>query len=258
MLLVSGRSTDVGRTRDLNEDSLLVTDTLFVVADGMGGHDAGEVASKLAVDSLAAVAQADMRPEVILDAVDAGNQAIVDASSGGNGMGTTLAGLALVEAAGGRHWLAFNVGDSRIYRLSDGELEQISVDHSEVEELVLAGAISRNEARTHPRRNVVTRALGSSPPPRVDHWLLPIVAGERFLICSDGLFNELRDDDIAQLLARSDAQTAASELVAAARDAGGRDNITAVVVDVRTDDVESDVIDEDTTPRSAIDRLNAS
>ena len=128
--------------------------------------------------------------------------------------------------------MVFNVGDSRVYRLAGDRIEQLTVDHSEVQELVLAGVLTREQARTHPRRNVVTRALGSAPVVLADHWLLPAIGGDRFLICSDGLFGELPDEVILPLLAVGPAQQAAEALVAAADDAGGRDNITAVVVDI--------------------------
>jgi hypothetical protein len=128
--------------------------------------------------------------------------------------------------------MVFNVGDSRVYRLAAERIVQLTVDHSEVQELVLAGVLTREQARTHPRRNIVTRALGSAPTVHSDHWLLPAVAGDRFLICSDGLTGELPDEVILPLLTVGGPQQAADALVAAANDAGGRDNITAVVVDI--------------------------
>jgi hypothetical protein len=128
--------------------------------------------------------------------------------------------------------MVFNVGDSRVYRLAADRIVQLTVDHSEVQELVLAGVLSREQARTHPRRNVVTRALGAAPSLHADHWLLPAVDGERFLICSDGLTGELPDGVILPLLTVGSPQQAAEALVAAANDAGGRDNITALVVDI--------------------------
>jgi protein phosphatase len=149
--------------------------------------------------------------------------------------------------------MVFNVGDSRVYRLSGDRLEQLTVDHSEVQELVLAGVITREQARTHPRRNVVTRALGSDAGLLPDHWLLPAISGDRYLICSDGLFSELPDDAILPLLAAGSAQQAADALVSAANDAGGRDNVTAVVVDIDSDDEDEDV-DETTLPRELLSR----
>ena len=128
--------------------------------------------------------------------------------------------------------MVFNVGDSRVYRLAADRIVQLTVDHSEVQELVLAGVLTREQARTHPRRNIVTRALGSAPTVHSDHWLLPAVGGDRFLICSDGLSGELPDEVILPLLTVGVPQQAAEALVAAANDAGGRDNVTAVVVDI--------------------------
>jgi protein phosphatase len=147
--------------------------------------------------------------------------------------------------------MVFNIGDSRVYRLSGDRLEQLTVDHSEVQELVLAGVITREQARTHPRRNVVTRALGSDVGLLPDHWLLPAIGGDRYLICSDGLFSELPDEVILPLLAVGTPERAAEALVAAANDAGGRDNVTVVVVDVESDD---DDADETTLPREFLSR----
>jgi protein phosphatase len=132
--------------------------------------------------------------------------------------------------------MVFNVGDSRVYRLAAERVEQLTVDHSEVQELVLAGVLTPEQARSHPRRNVVTRALGGGPDLAADHWLLPATRGDRFLMCSDGLFGELADAVIAPLLAFPDPQRAAEALVAAANDAGGHDNVTALVVDVESSD----------------------
>jgi protein phosphatase len=166
-------------------------------------------------------------------------------------MGTTATGLAALETAGGDHLMVFNVGDSRVYRLSGGRLEQLTVDHSEVQELVLAGVITKEQARTHPRRNVVTRALGSDASMMPDHWLLPAIGGDRYLVCSDGLFSELPDEVIRPLLAAGTPQQAADALVSAANDAGGRDNVTVVVVDIESDD---DGADERTLPREVLSR----
>ena len=132
--------------------------------------------------------------------------------------------------------MIFNVGDSRVYRLAAGRIEQLTVDHSEVQELVLAGVLTPEQARTHPRRNVVTRALGGGSELAIDHWLLPAAGGDRFLICSDGLFGELLDEAMVPLLALAHPQQAAETLVAAANEAGGRDNITALVVEIESAD----------------------
>jgi protein phosphatase len=223
----------VGLVRRVNEDSYIAQPPLFAVADGMGGHGAGDLASRLAIDTLtAAVRQRPLSVEDVLDGLNGANQAIVT-YEGGRGMGTTVTGLALLETVGGDHLMVFNVGDSRVYRLSGGQLEQVTVDHSEVQELVNAGVITRDQARLHPRRNIVTRALGTSPPSRIDYWLLPANGGERYMICSDGLYSEVEDEAIGSLLANAGGPKATADaLVAAAEVAGGHDNITVIVLDV--------------------------
>jgi len=232
-----GSATDVGRVRTLNEDSLLAVPGLFVVADGMGGHAAGEVASQLAVAEFARLAeQAPLRAEDVTEAVRLANEHIVVAGSergDRHGMGTTLTGVGVVGSERGEELAVFNVGDSRVYRLTEGQLHQLTVDHSAVQELVDAGRLTAQAARSHPRRNVVTRSLGMDPGPAPDVWLVEPVPGDRFLVCSDGLTGELEDADIATLLAENpDPQAAADQLVQQAVDAGGHDNVTAVVLDV--------------------------
>ena len=231
-----GVATSVGRVRRVNEDSYLALPPIYAVADGMGGHGSGDVASRLAIEALARCVE--LRPlftEAVLHALEEANQVIVSRAEPPNRMGTTVTGLAGLETAGGDHLMVFNVGDSRVYRLAADRILQVTVDHSEVQELVLAGVLSREQARTHPRRNVVTRALGAAPSLQSDHWLLPAVGGDRFLICSDGLTGELPDEVILPLLTVGGPQQAAEALVAAANDAGGRDNITAMVVDILGD-----------------------
>src|SRR5689334_2642543 len=188
--------------------------------------------------------------EEVLAALVHANRKIIERDAASK-MGTTATGLAALETAGGDHLMVFNVGDSRVYRLSGGLLEQLTVDHSEVQELVLAGVITKEQARTHPRRNVVTRALGSDASMMPDHWLLPAIGGDRYLVCSDGLFSELPDEVIRPLLAAGTPQQAADALVSAANDAGGRDNVTVVVVDIESDD---DGADERTLPREVLSR----
>jgi protein phosphatase len=227
-----GSATSVGQVRKVNEDSLLVNPPLFAVADGMGGHGSGDLASGLAIETFKAAAR--LRPlseDGVLDALEGANTAIVT-YEGGKGMGTTIAGLALVDTTAGDRLMVFNVGDSRVYRLSGGGLMQLTVDHSEVQELVQAGVITRDEARVHPRRNIVTRALGTRPSSRPDHWLLTANAGDRFMVCSDGLYSEVSDDQIAALMATGHPQAAAEALVTAAVEAGGHDNVTVIVIDV--------------------------
>ena len=246
-----GAATSVGRVRQVNEDSYLAVPPLFVVADGMGGHGSGDLASRIAIEDMSACVE--LRPlfaEAVLTALEHANRHITERDEA-NRMGTTATGLAALETAGGDHLMVFNVGDSRVYRLSGGRLEQLTVDHSEVQELVLAGVITKEQARTHPRRNVVTRALGSDASMMPDHWLLPAIGGDRYLVCSDGLFSELPDEVILPLLAAGTPQQAADALVSAANDAGGRDNVTVVVVDIESDD---DGADERTLPREVLSR----
>src|SRR5580693_1004916 len=217
-----GAATSVGRVRQVNEDSYLAVPPLFVVADGMGGHGSGDLASRIAIEEMSAcVALRPLFAEAVLTALEHANRHIIERDAA-NRMGTTVAGLAGLETAGGDQLMVFNVGDSRVYRLSGDRLEQLTVDHSEVQELVLAGVLTREQARTHPRRNIVTRALGSAPTVHSDHWLLPAVGGDRFLICSDGLTGELPDEVILPLLTVGGPQQSAESLVAAANDAGGR------------------------------------
>jgi serine/threonine protein phosphatase PrpC len=235
-----GVATSVGRVRRVNEDSYLAVPPIYAVADGMGGHGSGDVASRLAVEVLARCVE--LRPlftEAVLTSLEEANQVIIGRGDA-NRMGTTITGLAGLETAGADHLMVFNVGDSRVYRLAADHIEQLTVDHSEVQELVLAGVLTREQARTHPRRNIVTRALGTDSSLLADHWLLPVVGGDRFLICSDGLFGELPDEVILPLLTVGSARHAAEALVAAANDAGGHDNVTAVVVDIDPDDGAAD------------------
>jgi serine/threonine protein phosphatase PrpC len=248
-----GAATDPGQVRTLNEDSFLAQLPVFVVADGMGGHAAGEVASGLAIDEFRQfIGVDDLTVDDVAAALGRANAAIVSGASDGDdrlGMGTTAAGMVMVQAGGGQHWMVFNIGDSRVYRFAEGQLDQVSIDHSEVEELVAAGQISRTQARLHQRRNIVTRSLGTQPAPVADSWLLPPVAGERYLVCSDGLPTELDDPEIAAYLGGEwDAQTAARRLVERAVAVGGRDNVTVLVVDVVDDGLAA--VDEDTVPRA--------
>jgi PPM family protein phosphatase len=251
-----GSATDPGRVRAINEDSYLVAPSVFVVADGMGGHAAGEVASAIAVGEFRALAErSELLTEQIVDAIARANQQILESGRKHDtrkGMGTTLAGVGIVRAGGSSHWAVFNVGDSRVYRYVHGQLHQISVDHSEVQELISAGYITPEEAKIHPDRNVVTRSLGTDPAPVPDVWVFPPVAGERFLVCSDGLSRELDDAEIENILHREPvAQEAASALVTRAVEAGGRDNITVLVIDFAGSPTDGlgHAIDEDTAPR---------
>jgi protein phosphatase len=238
-----GAATDVGRVRSLNEDSFLVAEALFAVADGMGGHRGGEVAS---AEALEALRTSVLEPDAaaLVGAVESANRKVFEHSLADpelSGMGTTICAVALVRDDEGEASMAIvNVGDSRVYLLSGGEFRQLTEDHSLVETMVRGGQLSPDEAAVHPGRNVLTRALGIEPEIEVDLFRQPVRAGDRFLLCSDGLFNELHDDQISAVLRRLDRPSdAASDLVRRAAEAGGRDNITAVIVDI----VEGDGVD---------------
>jgi serine/threonine protein phosphatase PrpC len=248
-----GAASHRGARRLLNEDRFLVSRSVFFVADGMGGHEAGEVASATAVDALRPLAELDVvTPDEVrarLTIAQENVQAIV--TEPGRGAGTTVTGVAVSEQDGNPYWLVVNVGDSRTYRMAGGRLEQVSVDHSEVQEMVDAGLLTPAEAQTHPRRHVVTRALGSRAEPQPDFWFVPIERHDRVLVCSDGLTGELTDERIAEvLLDTPDPQGAAERLVHEAIAAGGRDNITVVVVDATG--VSDDTSGGSTAPRDQL------
>ena len=232
-----GYGTDRGLSRELNEDSLIAKDPVFAVADGMGGHEAGEIASALCVRTLGSMPQ--LAPGVRSATAVALQRCILAADSQirnatGGRAGTTLTGVVVAEHMGVPYWLVMNIGDSRTYRVNGGEFRQISVDHSEVQELVEAGSITREEATVHPRRNVVTRALGTGGENEADFWLLPIQDGDRMLICSDGLTGELGDEHMFRILSTVEKpQDAVDALIHEALLSGGRDNVTAIVVDAR-------------------------
>jgi serine/threonine protein phosphatase PrpC len=233
--LTFGAGTDTGLRRELNEDSFLAAEPLFAVADGMGGHEAGEVASSVCVRTLETSTVIGTRTPSLTaaDLEDLIHEADVRIrDEAGGHAGTTLTGAVLVEDGGMPHWLFFNVGDSRTYRLSNGTFGQVTVDHSEVQELVDRGQITEEEARTHPRRHVVTRALGTGDDTDADVWLMPVEEGDRILICSDGLSGELTDDAIHAILSSvGDPQEACDELIDAALRSGARDNVTVIVID---------------------------
>lgn len=232
-----GSATDRGRVRALNEDSLLAHPPVFLVADGMGGHEAGDVASRLAVEEFAQTAGlTSVEPADLQSCFQRAAARIRDAFERREG-GTTVAGVALAEQDGVAHWLVFNVGDSRVYRWSadDRQLRQLSVDHSVVQELIDAGRLDPQDAEQHPERHVLTRALGTGNDPEPDYWLLPARPGDRVLLCSDGLSNELSAEQLAVVLADgADAAETAAALVRLAVQAGGRDNTTVVVVDAHS------------------------
>lgn len=228
-----GAATDTGLRRRLNEDAYLAEAPLFLVADGMGGHDAGERASAAVVAEFARLVGA---PSLTVDEVRVSlrsARARVDAiASDGRGAGTTLTGVIVAEVAGVGYWLTVNVGDSRTYRFANGFLEQISVDHSVVQELIDAGELTVGDARGDSRRNEITRAIGAGSDGRPDYWMVPAAPGDRILVCSDGLSGEVGAERLRDILVEeADPQDAATRLVHEALLHGGRDNVTAIVVD---------------------------
>ena len=239
MKLKWGATTDVGMVRQQNEDAYLAEENLYIVADGMGGHNAGEVASALAVATVKAGAKSGIHStEQFRELVQQANTAIYTASlddSTQSGMGTTLTAMAVVPGEEPRILVA-NVGDSRTYLFRGGVLSRLSVDHSYVQELVNEGILTPEEARVHPRRNIVTRAMGIERSVMVDVFSHTVRTGDRVVLCSDGLVDEVADADISLVLSQhSDAQETAEALVMVANANGGRDNTTVVVVDILDD-----------------------
>jgi len=235
VVLSWGAATDVGSRRRLNEDSLVAVASVFAVADGLGGHAAGDQASAAVVLRLAdaatggIVAVEEIEDALVRAAADIAE--VVDENR--VGVGTTVAGAALTVQDGQPFWAVFNVGDSRVYLFEDDELGQVTVDHSVVQELVDAGLITASAAETHPDSNMITRAIGFEGADSPDFWMVPVQAGMRLLLCSDGLTKEVGHAQMQRELARgSSPQETADSLVSAALAAGGRDNVTVVVVDV--------------------------
>ena len=234
-MLAWGARTDIGLVRSHNEDSFLVQAPVFAVCDGMGGHAAGEVASSIAVETIAANAPLHADDVLLGAAVEAANAKVIEGAKTGKGkpgMGCT-ASCILVE----KNKVAIaHVGDSRIYLLHAGALVRLTHDHSYVEELVDAGEITADEARVHPSRSIITRALGNDPDMYADHFTLEVTTGDRIIICSDGLSSMVEDSEIEDIAVSCvDPQTAADNLVSAALAGGGHDNVTVVVVDVLDD-----------------------
>ncbi len=227
-----GARTDVGRVRTHNEDNFVAAPPLYAVADGMGGHEAGEVASEIAVSVLAQQAPDTLDAEALTNAVLTANYAImraVEDGRGASGMGTTLT-AAMVQ---GERLLIAQVGDSRAYLMHQNHLQQITRDHSLMSILVETGQITPEEAEVHPQRSVITRALGGGVDTTPDIYELNVAAGDRLLLCSDGLSGMVSEDDLAEILTRfRDPQRCANQLIKRANMNGGRDNITAIVVDI--------------------------
>jgi serine/threonine protein phosphatase PrpC len=267
--------THVGRVRAVNEDAVLAEPPIFAVADGMGGHAFGDRASATAVETLAAhfVARPGALPSEpghVLSGIRAANAAVRALTESDAEprviAGTTLAGIAVVggEQESTPRWMVFNVGDSRVYRWSHDadadapRLERISVDHSRVQELVDAGLIDEQQARVHPERNVITRALGAADTVVAEAWLLPAVSPQTFLICSDGLTKYVDDVAISRALVDGDVggpSAVMNILLDSALSAGGADNVSIVVVESRYHPVGAAAADEVTRDREIAPEL---
>ncbi|MBZ4488529.1 protein phosphatase 2C domain-containing protein [Microbacterium sp. cx-55] len=231
--------TDVGKRREINQDALFADYPLYVVADGMGGHIGGEIASGNTVTRLGAiVAAGSVTPKTIEKAL---SRAVKDIASHpeatDDGTGTTVTGVYLDTTGPEPHWVSLNIGDSRVYLLRDDTLVQVTTDHSVVQELIAAGRLSPEEAEHHPYGNVITRAVGPSDSVRPDYVRLEVVDADRFVICSDGLTKELTDYGIAHFLREhADPGDAAEAMMDAALENGGRDNVTIIVLNVSRQD----------------------
>ncbi|MFT4052282.1 MAG: protein phosphatase 2C domain-containing protein [Microbacterium sp.] len=229
-------ATDRGRRREVNQDAVLAQFPLFAVADGMGGHIGGEIASASAIERLRTVVDGgDVRPRTIEKAL---SRAVADIASHrettDEGTGTTVTGVYLDLSLPEPTWVTLNIGDSRVYLFRDGGLAQVTTDHSVVQELIAAGRLTPEEAENHPYGNVITRAVGPSDGVSPDYVRLEVVDGDRFVVCSDGLTKELTDYGILHfLLQHDDPAEAVAAMLEAALENGGRDNVTIVVVNAR-------------------------
>ena len=229
-------ATHIGQVRQTNQDSHASRAGIHVLADGMGGHQGGEVASLEAISTILETGKIDSVADMV-KSVSKANQAIIKRANRDetlSGMGTTVCLLTEILGSDGEIKIGIaNVGDSRIYRLGGSELTQVTLDHSLVADLVRSGELTLEEASRHPQRNILTRALGIEQDLVIDTWELTPVAGDRYLLCSDGLFNEIDDEKIAEILmADEELDHIAQNLVNSALKAGGHDNITALVVSV--------------------------
>jgi serine/threonine protein phosphatase PrpC len=253
--------TDTGRRREVNQDAVFAEYPLFVVADGMGGHVGGEIASASTIDRLKAMTESGtVNPHTIEKALA---RAVKDIASHpeatDDGTGTTLTGVYLDTSGDVAHWVTLNIGDSRVYLVRDGAIVQITTDHSVVQELIASGRLSPEEAENHPYGNVITRAVGPSEGVTPDYVRLEVAQGDRFVVCSDGLTKELTDYGIRHFLdANADPAAAATAMLDAALENGGRDNITIIVLDVGSPasapaagDDAADAADEDSAGKGS-------
>ncbi|WP_374211416.1 PP2C family serine/threonine-protein phosphatase [Microbacterium sp. zg.Y818] len=246
-------ATDVGRRREVNQDAVLALYPLFIVADGMGGHIGGEIASASTIERLKAVAgKDDVTPKSIEKALaravdDIGRH--VDTTD--DGTGTTVTGVYLDAAGDEPTWVTLNIGDSRVYLMRDDSLMQITTDHSVVQELIASGRLSPEEAENHPYGNVITRAVGPTESVTPDYVRLDVIDGDRFVICSDGLTKELTDYGILHfLLEHADPAEAVDAMLRAALENGGRDNVSIIVLNAHLSGVAG--IDDDTAERPQV------
>ncbi len=250
LTITSFGATDVGRKRQSNEDAFLVDDALglYVVADGMGGHAAGEVASQEAVETIYGMVKQGLRalPQIVgtltneharsacrllEGAVQAATYmvfALTELDRDKSGMGTTISALLSL----GEYAVTAQVGDSRIYQVREGQVMQITEDHTLISWQLKQGLITPEEARRSPHRNVITRAVGNRDYVEVDTGLIALTAGDRFLLCSDGLHGYLREDEIS-IVTFLEAEQAVGRFIEMANERGGKDNITAVLVEVK-------------------------
>ena len=223
--------TDAGKIRDNNEDYAYAKGNVLIVADGMGGHNAGEVASRMAVDTAVAVLNDDIRniKEEIENAIDKANEKVYSMATGErNGMGTTMDICVYSE---GRMFLG-HVGDSRVYIIRDDKAIKITRDHSYVEMLLSKGEITKEEAENYPMKHMITRAVGVEATVECDFYEFEVKKNDKLLMCTDGLTNMVSDEIIAKIITEAEnPQVAAMKLVSAANDAGGKDNITVIVAD---------------------------
>ncbi len=259
MGLKSFAVTDKGLKRASNEDSYVATHPVYIVADGMGGHNAGEVAAEIVHNcfeqllSRTVITKADV-DEAIHLAVDEIRKEVY-ADKGKEAMGTTLCGLIYMDhsdqAGASTYWLVVNIGDSRAYRMANGTLKQLTIDHSEVDEMLVRGEITKEEAVRHPLRHIITRSIDQYGT-HADFFELPTTPGARYLICTDGLTDDVNEAYIAEVLSKgaSPDQTAKILLEGAIR-AGGRDNITIIVIE-EDKTTQLDDITEVTMPRKVV------
>lgn len=243
-MLRSYAVTDIGRRRQINQDFVYLSETpvgnlpnIFIVADGMGGHNAGDFASRYAVETIVGEVKAsfEKNPTIILGkAIDKANACIRQKAGGDKtlmGMGTTI----VVATCIGKYLEVANVGDSRLYLVND-RIEQVTIDHSLVEEMIQRGGIDRRSARNHPDKNIITRALGARNTIEADFFNLELEAGDIVLLCSDGLTNMVEDEDIRRVLKSGrDLKERAETLVQMANDNGGKDNISVIIIEPSAD-----------------------